>query len=244
MKYQHISRGPLLGEDLANDMRQSILRERLKDGDKLPTEKVLCERYGVSRTVVREAIARLKNEGILVGRQGAGTFIAKRRGHNIFRLIPGTQKNEHFKSVFELRLGVEVVGAGLAAERRTREDLGRLKSAISAMADPLTRSDADIAFHIAVASATRNPLYESFVGFLSNELSDVIAEAVQNTMSRHPQDVEGVLREHRNILDGIVDSDPAAAKLAMETHLRNAAKRMTIRLKQEAPRLRGRGEAT
>jgi GntR family transcriptional regulator, transcriptional repressor for pyruvate dehydrogenase complex len=238
MKYQHISRGPLLGEDLAREMRQSILREGLKDGDKLPTEKVLCERYGVSRTVVREAIARLKNEGIIVGRQGAGTFIAKPRGHGIFRLISGSQMREHFQSVAELRLGVEVVGAGLAAERRTKADVARLKAAFAAMANPETRSEADIAFHIAVASATKNPLYESFVGFLSNELSGAIAEAVRNTMMRRPQEVAGVLLEHQKILDAIERSDPVAAKLAMETHLKSALARMTMRLKRDTVQLR------
>ena len=225
-----ITRAPRLGEDLAGFIRDLIIRDGLKDGDRLPTEKVLCEQYGVSRTVVREAIARLQTEGIVAVRQGSGVFVDRPSGHNVFRIGNRRSERGQFTHVYELRLGVEVAAAELAAIRRSDADIALLEGLIGRMIDPQLRPTADTDFHVGIARATKNELYANFVAFLGVELSSVIGDAVVNTINRHPEQINLVIAEHRCILTAIVKRDRKAARRAMTTHLVNAAKRLSIHL--------------
>ena len=237
-----MQRAPSLGEDLASTLREMIARERLKDGDRLPTEKLLAEQYGVSRTVVREAIARLQTEGLVATRQGSGVFISRRGGvfrvqdfrTQDFRTQDTARKQQHFQNVYELRLGVESAAAELAALRRSDGDIDELRSRIEAMNDPEQRPLADTQFHIGVAHATGNALYESFVGFVGDELSLVIGDAVKNTIDRHPLQIERVIAEHEAVLAAIIDRNGLAARRAMVAHLAAAAKRLSLGLAENS----------
>ena len=232
MTQSFITRAPSLGEDLASTLREVIEREGLKDGDRLPTEKLLGEQYGVSRTVVREAIARLQTEGLVAARQGSGVFISRRSG--VFRIQDDPRRQKQFQNVYELRLGVESAAAELAAVRRSDHDIDVLKSLTNTMNDAGARSQADTQFHIGVARATGNALYESFVGFIGGELALVIGDAVRNTMDRHPQQIERVIAEHVTILNAIMEKDRLAARHAMAAHLAAAARRLSISLVEKS----------
>ena len=234
-----MTRAPSLGEDLASTLREMIAREALKDGDRLPTEKLLAEQYGVSRTVVREAVARLQTDGLVASRQGSGVFVSRRGG--VFRIQDASRKHHQFQNVYELRLGVEGAAAELAASRRTDADIDGLQGLIEAMNDAQQRPLADTGFHIGVARATGNALYERFVGFIGDELSLVIGDAVRNTIDRHPQQVERVIAEHRAVLTAIVEGNGPAARRTMVAHLVAAARRLSIGLSEnsfDAPDMR------
>jgi GntR family transcriptional repressor for pyruvate dehydrogenase complex len=121
----------------------------------------LSEEFDVSRTVVREAIARLKAEGLVESRQGAGAFVARRLGAGIFRMGPGLAEADGALDIFELRLIVEVAAAERAALRRTPEQLEAMGSALARMDMALDRGEdgatADDDFHCAIAAASGNP---------------------------------------------------------------------------------------
>ncbi|MBY0613791.1 MAG: FCD domain-containing protein [Beijerinckiaceae bacterium] len=230
-----IARAPRLGEDLASTLREAILKDGLKEGDRLPTEKALAEQYGVSRTVVREAIARLQTEGVVAARQGSGVFVNRRNGHNVFRIHDNRVRHTQLQNCYELRLGVEAAAAELAAQRRTSDDIAALEALIVRMADPALRVAADTEFHVAIARATKNELYESFVGFIGAELSSVIGDAVVNTITRHPDQVDQVIAEHGLVLKAIAAGDAAGAREAMAGHITAAATRLSIGLRDASP---------
>lgn len=215
-----------LADGVAVDLRRQIQRSGFAGGDRIPTEGELVTRYGVSRTVIREALAQLRCEGLVETRQGAGMFVAARRG-GTFRLFGGGRA-QRLREAFELRLGIEVAAAGLAAERRTSEDLRLLRDALSGMAELSGRVDADRAFHAGLAVATRNNLYASFVTFLHGELEGAIRTAVENTARYRAGEIEAVREEHQRIFEAIEARMPAEAQLAMAAHLARAVERLGL----------------
>lgn len=216
-----------LADEVAADLRRQILGSQLREGDRLPTEKELCEHYGVSRSVVREAVAQLKTEALVRARQGAGVYVAEARSA-LFRLSGDQDGARRLRNLYELRCGVEVAAAGLAATRHTPADIDRLEAAIARMSNPATRAAADIDFHVAVAAATRNELYENFVSFLGNALSSAIEGAVENTIVRHPSDQARVIAEHARILDAVAARHPHEAEAAMLAHVQAAMARLAL----------------
>lgn len=225
------SRRPLrLVDEIAADLRRLIQGSGLREGDKLPTEKELCDRFEVSRSVIREAVAQLKTESLVDVRHGSGVYVANPEAA-MFRITGVTGGFEHFRNVYELRQGIEVAAAGLAADRRTVTDLARLSLAIARMDDPRTRACADIDFHSAVATATRNPLYESFVGFIGNAVASAIEGAVRNTMERHGAAQARVIAEHNRVLAAIRACDARRAERAMASHIQAAMRRLSIATK-------------
>ncbi len=203
-------------------------------GSRLPSEPALAEHFGVSRAVVREAIARLRQEGILRSRQGAGTYVTAVPERERFRLqhYPVGVAGQALAEVFELRLVLEAGAAAIAAQRRTQEDLQRLDKIVAAMAERLqtvrSAEQLDDAFHIAVAAATHNPLIERFQRYMA----DRIAASRALTWSE-----EGMRRgwaqqaheEHLAIVAAIRAGDAAAAQVASAQHLLRAAERMGVR---------------
>lgn len=232
-------RAPRLSDVVARQLEGWISEQGLQNGALLPTEKVLCERFGVSRAVIREAISRLKADGCVTTRQGSGAYVAARPGLGSFRLVRGPGNGDvvpveaacgrEFSDIFELRYLVEAGAAELAAQRRTAGDLERLRAALQRMAGALvTGADAvvdDDAFHVAVAAATHNPQIERFQAFMGQQFSD----------SRAPTwDAEGhragrarvAQAEHERIFDAIAAGDGPRARAAATAHLVGAARRL------------------
>lgn len=212
---------------LSADIRGGVL----PPGTQLPIEPLLCERYGVSRTVLREAISRLKAEGLLDVRQGRGSFVRPLSAATSFRFDLDEQGEVNpVIELTELRLGVEATAAGLAARRRTPEQLEKLKLALDAMEAAVQAdgngNDADLSFHSTVAQATGNSQYRLFMEFLSGRIASAIAASRAHSarsagLSRQAQ------REHRAIYDAIAAQDPRAAERAMRRHIEAAAERLT-----------------
>ncbi|MCL4767845.1 MAG: FCD domain-containing protein [Hyphomicrobiaceae bacterium] len=207
-------------EQIAGEIRSG----RLAPGTRLPTEHELRAALGVSRTVVREAVAALRADGLVISRQGAGVFVAD-ESRIPFRIGPdGLSSIEDVLNVMELRLAIEVEAAALAAERTTPELTDAVAQALAAIDVAIKEGEAavneDFAFHRAIAAATGNPMYCQLLEFLGRHViprqsirSALITDDELRRYLRRIQD------EHRRILNAVRSGDAAAARRAMRAHL-------------------------
>lgn len=225
-----------LGAMLAGQLSAAIQAGRFQPGDRLPTEKQLVAQYAVSRAVVREAIARLKTDGFVETRQGAGAFVTLKPGLANFRIAPpGLLTAQDLLHVFELRGVIEAGMAEFAAVRRTAADIVALRAAYAAMeqalADGQSGAASDDSFHVAIANAAHNPYLAQFATFLAQHFSATRA-LTWHPAARHAGAAEASQIEHRLLLEAIVVGDVAAAGTAARTHIAQAAARHAAALAQ------------
>jgi len=223
-----------LGAMLAGRLAESIRAGDFRPGERLPTEKQLVERFSVSRAVVREAIARLKADGFVATRQGAGAFVAARPGLAQFRIAPpgsdlALLSRQELLHVFELRGVIEAGMAEFAALRRTPTDIVALRAAYAAMEQALRDPDAagaadDDTFHAAVAAAAHNPYLAQFATYLAQHFSATRA-LTWHPAARDAGAAAASQAEHREVLEAIVAGDAAAAATAARNHIAQAAAR-------------------
>ncbi|MBO9591006.1 FadR/GntR family transcriptional regulator [Devosia sp.] len=203
----------------------------LKPGDKLPPADRLCETFDVSRTVVREAIASLKAEGRLRSLRGSGVYVSeppKVLGGSMFMEAP--QDIADVLDLIEFRMSVEIEAAGLAAERRTETNLLRMEQALSQfarhLADNTLATDADRAFHRAIADATNNSRFRLFVDEMGERLIPRRALGASFSDEKDKAEfLENIQTEHRRIFEAISDRQPDVARIAMRQHLEGGRRR-------------------
>lgn len=229
-----IRRSEHLPARIAAQMAADINEGRLKPSEKLPTEHVLAKSLGVSRSVIREAIAQLRNEGLVETRQGVGAFVSERSGW-LIRIRDGElSEPQSFRALFQLRVPLEIEAAGLAALHHTPDDLARIDDALSAMtgAEKWTAQGvvADLVFHRAVADATHNEYFAMFIGFIAERIAHAIDAARERAVLE--EIVEVTIAEHEVLRDAIASRDPLQARSAMRTHLLGAASRIDLSLEQ------------
>ena len=216
---------------LIEAVTERIQSGQYKRGDQLPTEKDMIEEFGVSRTVVREAIANMKASGLVSTRQGKGAFVLD-EGVRSFRI---SEENlsvvEEVLEALELRIAIESEAAALAARRGTPADLQRIAEACEAMDRAIGAGEAtvdlDIAFHRAIAQATGN---RHFLG-LFNYLGEVLVPRARvpthqydaTTLQDYLRRISG---EHRQIVDAIAAGDSDAARAALRMHLGGSRDRL------------------
>lgn len=226
---QPMRRAPLLAEKLADILRQKIASGRFKAGEKLPTERELSETYGVSRVTVRDALGRLKHDGIIVSRQGSGGFVAK-TGAPTLRLHIAPADAKELRDLVELLSAVRSAASAHAAARRTSAQLAtiaRFYHAIElAIEEGRPGEEEDLAFHRAIMDAAANPLFNSILEFLDGRMREFVRAARSN--SRSLGLTSQVQAEHREMLDAIAACDPEGARKAAERHLANALKRLGV----------------
>jgi GntR family transcriptional repressor for pyruvate dehydrogenase complex len=229
-----IARPLRLSEEVSGDLQRRIARGEIKPGDRLPTEKALGEAFGVSRAVVREAIARLKADGLIETRQGSGAFIIEAPKTINLRFWQGAGPElDELRDIFELRAMVEGAVAELAAQRRNEDDLRNMTEQLQAMDDALAAdtdgTEADDNFHIAMARATRNTYVSRLVEFLGRHFSDSrkLSWNSANRELARPQDSQ---REHRALFEAISRGDGETARRCAMNHLRGSAGRLGIQL--------------
>ncbi|MBX3567083.1 MAG: FadR family transcriptional regulator [Rhizobiaceae bacterium] len=235
----HLARAPQLPSRIASVLTSEIVQGLLKAGDRLPTEQHLAERFGVSRSVVREAIARLRSDGVVQARQGVGVFVLGIQESATLRIDAELLSDRKvFQSVFELRAILETRGAGLAAVRSSDADIAAMTAAIGRM--PREQGvwgeqgvNADMDFHRAIASASGNPYIASIVRMLTVRMRESIMFLRQN-MSDPASDLWSTnIKEHTTILDAIVRRSARDARGAMRVHISNAARRLGYPLHEE-----------
>lgn len=220
-----------LSDEVAGSLERWIREQGLPPGAQLPTEKVLCERFGVSRAVIREAISRLKADGCVRTRQGSGAFVAARPGSGVFRLPLPEVLPQDAAEVFELRYVIETAAAALAAERRTEADLARIRVALQRMRDAITEGmDAagdDDDFHVAIAEATHNPPLARFQQFMGQQFSGSRLPTWSPGGHRAGR-ARDAQNEHERIFEAIAAADPVEARRAAAAHLTGAALRLGL----------------
>ncbi len=213
-----------LVKTLVENLRAAISSGDLAVGEKLPSEAALTELHGVSRTVVREAVAALRADGMVEPRQGAGVFVTRARPASVSPLqIIDNKRLSSVLEIIELRTAVEVEAAGLAATRRSIAQEADIFEALSdmeaAIASGQQTEPADLAFHIAITRATNNPRFEQFLTMLG---LDAIPRAKLESgaaMARDAQYMAKLRDEHLRIADSISERDEVAARAAMRAHL-------------------------
>ena len=220
-----------LALELVDSLGDRIRDGRIVPGDKLPTEAAIMEEFGVSRTVVREAISKLQASGLVETRHGIGTFVVGLGDGAAFRIAPEQIATLHdVIAVLELRIGLETEAAALAAARRTERNLAEMRSALDGFAAALAEGrDAvgpDFQFHQEIARATQNPHFAELMSTLGAMIiprarlgagADV-SEAQRSYLLR-------ANAEHENIFDAIANQDSDGARAAMRTHLANSRER-------------------
>lgn len=209
---------------LVRRLADEIRAGRLAPGDRLPTEQQMMQQAGVSRTVVREAVAALRAEGLVVTRQGAGAFVAAHPGEGLLRIGPDeTTTLDEVIKVLELRVGIEVEAAGLAAERRGSAELAAIERADRAFSQATESGDPavepDLAFHRAVLAATGNDYFVRCLEALGRISIPRQSVRFATTEPERRAYLARVRAEHRRIVSAIAAADARAARLAMRRHL-------------------------
>lgn len=219
-----------LSEQVARQLMKEIRSGRLAPQDKLPTEAVLVQQFGVSRTVIREAISQLKSLGLVASRQGSGMYV---RAQSNFE--PLSFEADHAASrdaivqLTEVRRAIEAESAGLAAERRTAKDLTHIRKALRAidLAVQAGRDgvEEDLAFHHSVAVAAHNPFMLKTLDYLSQYLR----EGTRVTRANEAREVtfaQQVKNEHEAVYAAIAAGDAPGARHAATLHMQNASRRL------------------
>ena len=213
---------------IAERIAAEIASGTFPPGARLPTEQEMVSSMGVSRTVVREAVAALRAEGLVVTRQGAGAFVAADIERRPFRLaLDGLPSIDEVLAVMELRASVEVEAAGLAASRGSAAARRRVGQTLAGIDVALERGEAAIAeafaFHRAIAAATGNPQFPHFLEYLGRF---IIPRQSIRVAAHRPEGQRAYLetfqREHVAICAAIMAGDAGAAREAMRQHLGNS----------------------
>ena len=216
-----------LTETVIAALSQRIQTSSYAPGQKLPSEQELCREFGVSRTVVREAVASLRLGGHLVSRQGLGVFAADKAKKGINFECERMDDIRSALQILELRLGVEVEAAMLAAMRRTPAGIADISQAFDRLngADPddiEAEALADFAFHLAIARATGNPHFPRFLEALGRDITlDLRLKHGRpaSSLSRRTN-AKKIARQHGAILTAIVHADASGARSVMRQHIR------------------------
>ena len=223
-----------LAQRVVTGLKERILAGDLTPGVKLPSETELIEAYGVSRTVVREAVTRLRAEGLVETFQGRGSFVLAVPEPSSFQLeATAIRSHQDVLAMLDFRLGVESEAASLAADRvaagnRATESADGISDALGALRAAENAVEADFAFHRAVAAASGNRFYVGLLDSLGPMMIMLprtrLGDAYSLTDAGH---VERVEREHENVAAAVLAGDPDTARAAMRVHLGNTRRRLT-----------------
>ncbi len=216
------------------DLLYAAILERIVAGDfeagaRLPSEIELARRFGVSRPLVREALARLRDHGLVQAKRGAGWFVRQRPQKAVLRFAP-VDSIAGIQRCLEFRVAVEGRGAALAAERHDARSLARIEAAMAELERVIQTThvgvEADFAFHVAVAAAARNDYFEQTIVMLADQVRVGMNVMRNLTLLKPAERLRLVQDEHQAVIDAIRRREPAAAEAAMARHIDNARRRM------------------
>lgn len=224
MRFDILTKSEIYGvqKEIISNIKKYIEYKNLEPGDKLPSERMLSEKFGVSRSNIREAIQKLEFFGILKSRPQSGTFIA-----NIGRVAMSGMledilrlEDPDFKSLVETRILLELKTVRLASLRRTDEDLAKIREALDAYNKKVLNKqkavEEDLLFHLAIAQASKNSTMNTFMLIITPEI-------ITNFEKYHVCDAnlsfQGI-QEHEDIYEAIKEQDPKKAKEKMKAHFK------------------------
>ncbi|GAB4234574.1 MAG: FadR/GntR family transcriptional regulator [Methyloligellaceae bacterium] len=212
---------------------ETVYREvlaRIMQGDfpvnsRLPTETALAAEFGASRPVVRQALARLREDGLIETLRGSGSVVCKRPTELIQKFAPLASIGD-IQRCFEFRMGLEGEIAALAAMRRNSDDIANIRRRLEEL-DNIVETDelgikVDYAFHAAIARAAHNIYYSSALDSLREQALFGMNLTRRLSLSRTRTRIKAVQAEHRAIFQAIRDGDPERARQAMRAHIQSA----------------------
>ena len=216
----------MLYEHIVEQIESQILSGKLRNGDQLPNERELAQKFGVSRTAVREAVKTLREKGLVSSHQGRGTFItdntARSMRHSLGFAMRISAANGS-ANLTEVREILEPEIAALAAKRANADDIAAMRQAIEGMDVALDDADtfieSDLAFHLALARATHNTL----VPTLLDPIVDLLRENRKRIFKTMGAPKRGQLY-HKRLLDAIAKRNSDGARQAMQAHLKQVRK--------------------
>ena len=226
-----MSKSPSLADALFAKLEARILSGELPAGSRFPSQKEIAEAEQVSRTVVREAVARLGAQGFAIGRRGSGVYVPDTVRYRAFQVTPEELSElSDVVKLLEMRLAIETEMAALAAARRTMADVSAMRQALRKIAelrdDPAAAARADAAFHMTIAQATQNHYYARLMEFLGVRLVPPRGLALRDQPPRSYQRyADKVHAEHEAIIDAIARMDPARARAAARRHMQESLNR-------------------
>jgi GntR family transcriptional repressor for pyruvate dehydrogenase complex len=217
-----------LGEMVFDQMLRSIKSGTYAPDERLPTEHDLAAEYQVSRPVVREALRKLRDQGLIYSRQGSGSFVRQMGlrqplGFGVVENITGLAR------CYEFRLMLEPAAAEAASLRQRSDTLAPITDALAALRDATARhrhrEDADFAFHLAIARASENQYVVTAIEALESHIA-VGMQFHGQSLKLSPGGLERVYGEHKAIHDAVRDRDGAAARRLMQDHLTHSRDRL------------------
>lgn len=214
---------PLGREELLNTLSNALVGGDFKVGERLPSERVLAEQYSVSRPVVREAMQRLRERGLIHVAPGSGAYLRETSALDWARPLDaiGRHRAATTRQLVEARVMLEEQAAVLAAERATPEEIENLTRALSAFdhaSNVIDRARCDIAFHALIAKASHNPVIEMMFGAIAPLVFEVMLRSLDD-----PEVTQTGAPLHQVALDAIRAGDGEAASDAMCRHINLAA---------------------
>ncbi|MGE0008324.1 MAG: FadR/GntR family transcriptional regulator [Parvibaculaceae bacterium] len=221
-----------LTEELARRIADQILSGKLTSNERLPTVQEMAQTFGVSRTVVRETVAKLKADGFITVRHGAGMFVASDLRHRPLRIDPSQVTGiRDMVEIMQVRLGLEVEAAGLSAMNRGTADLRRINSALRAMIAAARKQqlavEEDRLFHSHIATSTGNQYFVTFLEFLGRYIIPRGSIRIgSGTALERASYMEQLEEEHGRIYQAIERRDAEMARHAMRQHLRRGLERL------------------
>jgi GntR family transcriptional regulator, transcriptional repressor for pyruvate dehydrogenase complex len=229
-QFAPVQSGDRLSEQVARQLAAEIRQGRLAPGDRLPTEARLVEQFQVSRTVVREALSRLKSLGLVNSRQGSGVYVHPQAGFAPLSFeAHETASKDAVLQIVEVRRGLEAQSAELAARRRDAAQIVRLNAALEAIEQAVAGGadgvDEDVLFHRAIGEAAANPFLLHTLDYLSQFLHGATRVTRANE-SRRRDFAAAVRREHVAIVAAIKAGDATRARQAAMRHMDNAMSRI------------------
>ena len=219
-----------LADHAYNVLLQKIVTGEFGEGALLPSESELCALFAISRPVVREALQRLREQGVVLSRRGIGSFVKMTPPEDVSSMQVASKQREMLENL-EFRGTVEPQSAALAAERRVDADLDAIQDAIDhyarAALEGSPAAHLDFRFHLAVANASRNRRFVDAIMAVEEDISHGVNLSRFLSRFAHLERSRSVLADHSRIFAAIRNRRPEEARRAMRAHLENARLRMS-----------------
>jgi DNA-binding FadR family transcriptional regulator len=220
---------PRLSHHVYERIFELIVSGEYAEHSRLPSEAELSRRFGASRPVVREALARLRDDGMIASRQGSGSYVQRRPDAQVLRFVP-VGSIADIQRCYEFRIDLEGAAAALAAQRWEEEDLAEIRRALEDLEACIRENrlgvDADARFHRAIAQATRNPYHLSVQRSLEPHIAFGMNLARNLSLLRPAARLRLVQDEHVEIVKAIESRNPDLARSLMQRHIASARQRV------------------
>ena len=222
--------GTNLSARVAAVLLQKIREGGLSPGARLPTENVMAQRFGVSRTVIREAIVSLKAEGVVETRQGSGAFVRRPGLKSAFNIDTFTAESvHHLLRMIEVRRAIDSETAALAAVRRDAQQIDDIRRAMAAIDKAVAAGGdgvhEDVEFHLSIARATGNTYWVKLMEMFAPQLRAAVSVTRANE-ARRKDFAQAVKLEHQRLVDAIIAGNAVTARAAAANHMERASERV------------------